>query len=202
MNYLGMLRLTCGWSCATSELGKVEAMVVAFVSGGPAEVFKLTSRLQMGLLHGGGCQSLFYVRSESHQWKTNTVSHYRFEYLENFKLDVEFNSATQLKAAVNPHVVDWSNVLIEPHEHQSEQQFIQRWFEVMFTLVLLIGHHKQLTAGKLRDKLCEVQRQWRVYEASDGSTTDFQPLPLYRLTTFSTSHEENQPTRGSLVTQT
>jgi serine/threonine protein kinase len=156
------------------SIGCVALMVMAFACGGPAEVAKLTSRLPVDFLHGGGCQSLFYVRSDSRPWKTDTINHYRFEYLENFNVDVGPIPATQWEAAVNPHVIEWSNALFDSHENQRQQQFIQQWFEIIFTSVLLIDHQKRLKAAKLRDRLSKVERQWKLYEENDSSNIGLQ----------------------------
>ncbi|RMZ72167.1 serine threonine kinase [Pyrenophora seminiperda CCB06] len=151
------------------SIGCVALMVLAFVTDGPAGVLKLISRLSVDFLHGGGCQSLFYVRSDSYSW--NDVHHYRYQYLENFNpvTGVIPGTQTRLEAAVNPQVIQWSNVLYDSYSHQPEQPFIKDWFDVIFRSVLLIDHSARLSAAKMRDKLQVIQQRWKLYEEKPES---------------------------------
>ncbi|KAH7070306.1 kinase-like domain-containing protein [Paraphoma chrysanthemicola] len=153
------------------SVGCIALMVMAFVCNGAAEVFKLTTRLSVDFLHGEGCQSLFYVRSDTHPWHDGDYR-YRYQYLGDFDPDIGHIPATQYEAAVNPSVVKWSNVLVASYEGQPEQRLIQKWFKIVFTLVLLIDHNKRISAAKLRDRLSDVQQQWRSYEAEPGNFAD------------------------------
>lgn len=151
------------------SIGCVALMIMAFVCGDPSEISKLTNCLPVDFLGGGGCQNLFYVRNDSRPWKKNDVSHYTFEYLDNFSLDVGPIPNTQFEAAVNPRVIEWSNGLVDSYENQPEHDCIVQWFEVIFTSVFLISHRNRISAASLRDKLSEVQRNWRSH-AVEAST--------------------------------
>ena len=166
------------------SIGCVALMVLAFVTNGPTEVSKLTSRLPVDFLYGGGCQSLFYIRSDSHPWEDGDVKHYRCQYLENFNPVIGHIPGTQprLQAAVNPQVISWSNVLYHSYRHQPEQRLIQGWFEVLFRSVLRIDHTERLRAAELRDKLRVIQQQWKSVEenpdvAGEEPKTVTSPLP-------------------------
>jgi serine/threonine protein kinase len=166
------------------SIGCVALMVLAFVCNGPTEVSKLTSRLPVDFMQGGGCQSLFYVRSDSHPWYNGDVQHYSYQYMENFNPDIGYIPTTQpqLQAAINPQVITWSNVLFDSYQRQPEQHLIQQWFEIVFRSVLLIDHRKRTKAKKLRDKLSHVQRQWRSYEADPSNATEFQSTSNFQST--------------------
>jgi serine/threonine protein kinase len=152
------------------SIGCVALMVLAFATGGPAEVSRLTNRLPVAFLGAGGYQSLFYIRSDSHSWESGDVPHYRYTYLEGFNPvtgDIP-GPYPQLKAAVNPEVIRWSNILYH-NSRQPEQGLIQNWFEVIFRSVLLIDSRARISAAELRDQLRDIQHQWQSYEENPVS---------------------------------
>ena len=148
------------------SMGCVALMMLAFVTGGPGEVSKLTHRLPVDFLGRDGRQSLFYIRSDSHPWENGDVEHFRYQYMERFKPVIGQIRGTQppLQAAVNPQVIMWSNVLYATYDGDDEQQFIHDWLEAIFCSTLLIDLKQRIKAAELHEKLRDIKHSWHMYE--------------------------------------
>jgi serine/threonine protein kinase len=186
------------------SIGCVALMMLAFVTGGPAEVSKLTNCLPVDFLDRGGCQKLFYIRSDSYPWAFNDMDHCQYRYLEDFKPDIgEIPQLyPRLQAAVNPKVIVWSNILYSEYTGYAEQKFIKRWLKVIFCSALLIDRTKRWKAAKLHEELREIQEDWHGYEtgATNPQYSSFDTvrspeivIPQWRdLTSISRAHVSDE----------
>ncbi|KAH6629839.1 kinase-like domain-containing protein [Boeremia exigua] len=93
------------------SLGCVTLMMLAFMLYGSSGVHKLKSRLEVEFLGNDGDQSLFYIRSDSYPWEKGDVEQTPYRYLQDFKPVTGPVPNNKLDAAVNPRVIEWSNVL-------------------------------------------------------------------------------------------
>lgn len=185
------------------SIGCVALMMLAFVTGGPIEVSKLTNRLPVDFLGRDGRQSLFYIRSDSHPWKSGDVDHYPYQYLKHFKPVIGRIPWTQpqLQAAVNPQVIVWSNVLYDSYDGDSEQHFIQRWFEAIFCSALLIDHSQRAKAAELHKTLRRIQQDWQAYE-NNSEVAVHNHIITSHSSGFSTSHHLEPTTAQSAYDST
>lgn len=143
------------------SMGCVTIMVLAFLKDGPQEVSRLTHLLRVNFLNGGGTESLFYVRSDSYSWKD--IDHFVYDYLTDFipaTGDVP-GTDPQLKAAVHPYIINWSNELYHSYYYRPEQQVMKQALSVVFRHVLLIDRQERIHASGLREELSHVRDQWK-----------------------------------------
>jgi serine/threonine protein kinase len=148
------------------SIGCVSLMMLAFVTGGPNEVLNLKNSLTVNFLARDGRQNLFYIRSDTHPWKNGDVNHYQYEYMKQFTPVIGQIRGTQpqLQAAVNPRVIDWSNILYGIYEGDVQQRLIQQWLEAIFCTALLIDHTQRPKAAELHQALQDIQIRWHKYE--------------------------------------
>jgi serine/threonine protein kinase len=180
------------------SIGCVALMMLAFVTGGPEEVSKLTQRLPVDFLGRDGRQNLFYIRSDSHPWKTGDVEHFRYQYMKRFKPVIGQIDRTQppLQAAINPQVIVWSNVLHDSYDGDTEQQFIQEWLEAIFCSALLVDRKQRVKAAGLHETLRKIKDSWHEYEENPEDFSSHQVKTTNSLSIYS-SHQRVS-SRGKL----
>lgn len=173
------------------SIGCVALQVLAFVLGGPTEVSKLDERLAVDFPERHSRERLFYITSDTYTWMNGDVGHYRYQYLKDYYPVTGQISGTLVRAAINPQVIQWSNVLHKSYEGNAEQKLIQQYLELVFCSVLLIDYSKRISAAHLRKELQVIQSRWKLFEDSQGDYFRYQPS----ITPFNiiNTHRQIQP---------
>jgi len=152
------------------SIGCVTLMVLAFIADGPEAVMGLETFLMVDFRECGGREPLFYIRSDSYLWEDRTK--YTCCYLPDQTPDVDTIPGTgrQLSAALHPHLIFWSNRLLRAsYDKRPAQKFVLDLLKVVFGTVLRVDRNKRIGATKLRDRLAEIQQDWKSYDLAPES---------------------------------
>jgi serine/threonine protein kinase len=154
-----------GQSSDVWSMGCVTLMVLAYMTNGSKEVSMLKSWLIVHFLEGGGSEPLFYVRKDSHPWDHR--SSHKFLYLQDHTPEESDIPGTTppLRAALNPMLIYWSNILLERYRARpAEQRLVQEAFMVIFRGVLRINPRSRSEVPHLHKKLSRILKDWKLYE--------------------------------------
>ncbi|KAJ8117087.1 hypothetical protein OPT61_g1629 [Boeremia exigua] len=148
------------------SMGCIVLMVLGFVVDSPTKVSNLLGRLRVEFLNAGGLESLFYVTSDSIQWRIVTgVDFYCYDYLDKYRpVPGLISDGRQIQAAVHPEVVEWSNELFRYCHDRPEQAVLKDALGIVFKRVLLIERDTRIEASSLSKLLAYVRDRWRKME--------------------------------------
>ena len=117
--------------------------------------------------------NLFYVTSDTYQWRRVVWQFYHYDYLDEHKpASGNIPELPQIQAAVHPTVVDWSNQLFRYCNDKPEQPVLKDALGIVFLHVLLIDKSKRIGASSLSELLAHVRNRWRKIEEGPVQNPD------------------------------
>lgn len=155
------------WRSDVWSMGCVALMVLAYVVGGPGEVKNLEFHSTVDYEpSGSGSEALFYIRNDTLQW--HDVHHFRYQYLPSFTPEVTeisgLDTPRQFQAAVNPHVINWSNKLLNKRIESPQKDLFRRTLGLVFTRVLRIDRRQRLSTSEFLEELDDIQSKFKRVE--------------------------------------
>ncbi|KAI4605047.1 hypothetical protein J4E80_010730 [Alternaria sp. BMP 0032] len=152
------------------SMGCVTLMVLAFIADGSKAVTELETYLMVDFLKCGGREPLFYIRSDSYLWEYRTAYVCCFLPDQVQNVDIIPETGSQLSAALHPHLIFWFNRLLKAsYDRRPAQKFVLNLLRVVFGTVLRVDRNKRIGATKLRDRLAEIQQDWKSYDLAPES---------------------------------
>lgn len=152
------------------SIGCITLMVLAFITDGSEAVMGLETFLMVDFLERGDREPLFYISSDSYLWEDRTA--YACCYLpdQTPNADIIPGTGKQLSAALHPHLIYWSNRLLRAsYDRRPAQRFVLDLLKVVFGTVLRVDRNQRIGATELRDRLAEIQQDWKSYDLAPGS---------------------------------
>ncbi|CAI9637744.1 hypothetical protein GT037_008730 [Alternaria burnsii] len=166
------------------SMGCVILMVLGFLVDTPSRVLRLLNSLQLEIVEGGVTDNLFYVTSDTYEWRSVMIKElYRFDYLDEPDPVIGIiPEARQMEAAVHPEVVKWSNQLFRWCNDKPEQPILKDALGIVFLRVLLIEKSQRIGAFYLSKRLADVRDRWKEIEApSEPQNEHPEPRSLHSL---------------------
>ncbi|CAN9468703.1 unnamed protein product [Alternaria alternata] len=148
------------------SMGCVILMVLGFLVDGPSRVLRLLNNLQLEIEEGGVIDNSFYVTSDTFEWRSVVIKElYRFDYLDEHDPVIgSIPEAPQMKVAVHPEVVKWSNQLFRWCNDRLEQPILRDALGIVFLRVLLIDKSDRIDALSLSKYLASMRDRLRRIE--------------------------------------